>query len=138
MTERHFHWLADLAILASIITIIVIVLSPSGSFWAGGDLGRHLSQQQTWFVHGALFTGLGFFIAVRFAAAGPTTAMLARLTLALLLLTLLGGIVEAAQLRVASRSASYGDWAGDTIGAALGIWLGAIIARPLMLAVIRD
>jgi len=43
MTERHFHWLTDLAILASII----IVLSPFGSFWAGGDLGRHLSQQQT-------------------------------------------------------------------------------------------
>ena len=138
MTERHFNWLADLAIVAAVIAITIIVVSPSGSIWAGGDFGRHLSQQQTWIVHGVLFLGLGFLVAVRFAAADRTTATFGKLTLALVLLPLLGGLAESAQLEIPSRSASYGDWAADTIGAAFGLWLGAMIARPLMLLVVRD
>ena len=138
MTERHFNWLADLAIVAAVVAIAVIVLSPSGSIWAGGDVGRHLSQQETWIVHGVLFVALGFPIAVRLTAASRTVATLAKLTLALLLLALLGGLAESAQTEIASRSASYGDWAADTIGAAFGLWLGAVIARPLMLLVVRD
>ncbi len=138
MTERHFNWLADLAIIAAVAAITVIVLSPSGSIWAGGNVGRHLSQQQTWIVHGVLFLGLGFLVAVRLAAADRTAATFAKLTLALVLLALLGGLAESAQTEIASRSASYGDWGADTIGAAFGLWLGAIIARPLMLLVVRD
>jgi hypothetical protein len=47
MTERHFNWLADFTIVTAVIAISMIVLSPSGSIWAGGNFGRHLSQQQT-------------------------------------------------------------------------------------------
>lgn len=138
MTERHFNWLADLAIVAAVVVIAVIVLSPSGSIWAGGSVGRHLSSQETWIVHGVLFVGLGFLVAVRLTAADRTTATYAKLTLALVLLALLGGLAESAQLEIASRSASYGDWAADTIGAAFGLWLGAMIARPLMLRITRN
>jgi VanZ family protein len=89
-------------------------------------------------VHGVLFLSLGFLIAVRIAAADRITAIFAKLTLALVLLVLLGGLAESAQMGIASRSASYGDWTADTIGAAFGLWLGSIIARSLMLLVVHD
>ena len=138
MTERQFRLLADLAILVAAIAIAVIVLSPSGSFWAGGERGRHLSHQQTWILHGLLFASLGFVIAVRLAATGRTATTMTKLMIALLLLTLLGGLAELAQLQIHSRSASYGDWIGDTIGAGIGLWIGALVAHPLMLLVTHD
>lgn len=138
MTERRFNWLTDLAIVAAVVAIAVIVLSPSGSIWAGGSFGRHLSPQETWIVHGLLFVGLGALVALRLAAGDRSTATIVRLTLALVLLALLGALAESAQVQIASRSASYGDWAADTIGAAFGLWLGAITARPLMLRLSRN
>jgi hypothetical protein len=133
MTERQFRLLTDLAILSTAIAIALIVLSPSGSVLAGGDWGRRLSQAQTWVVHGLMFGGLGFVIALRVASSGRSLATLAKIIVAMLLLALLGGLVEAAQLGVDTRSASYGDWMGDTIGAAMGLWIGAGSARPLLL-----
>jgi len=137
MTEHQFKLLADIAILGAVIAIALIVLSPSGSTLAGGERGRELSQAQTWVVHGLMFGGLGFVLAVRIAANGAGAGTLARITFALLLLALLGGVVEAAQLRVDSRSASYGDWVGDVVGSAIGLWLGSMLGRPLMLLMTR-
>ena len=137
MTQRQFTLLADLAILGAAVTIAFVVLSPSGSILAGGERGQHLSQQQTWIVHGLLFAGLGFTLAVRLAAAGRSGATLAKLVVALLLLASVGALAEAAQLRIDTRSASYGDWVADTVGAALGLWIGGITAHPLMLLLTR-
>ena len=137
MTERQFRLLTDLAILGAAITIALIVLSPSGSVLAGGERGRELSQAQTWIIHGLMFGGLGFVIALRVACTGRSLATLAKIIVAMLLLALLGALVEAMQLRVDTRSASYGDWMGDTIGAAIGLWIGAVFARPLMLRLTR-
>lgn len=137
MSDRQFRLFADLAIIGTVIVIALIVLSPSGSFLAGGERGQHLSQQQTWVVHAVLFAGLGIVIGVRIAAAGRSVLVIAALVVALLLLTVLGALAEAAQLQVDSRSASYGDWVSDTIGAAAGLWIGAVIARPLMLLITR-
>lgn len=137
MTERQFRLLTDLAILSAAITIALIVLSPSGSVPAGGEWGRRLSQTQTWMVHGLMFGGLGFVIALRVASGVRSLATLAKIIVAMLLLALLGALIEAAQLRVDTRSASYGDWMGDTIGAAIGLWIGAMSARPLLLRLTR-
>lgn len=138
MTQQQFRLLADLAIVGALITIALIVLSPSGSLLAGGEAGRALSQQQTWIVHSLLFGGVGFLIAVRLAHGDRGTAALLVLVVALLLLSALGALAEIAQLQIDSRSASYGDWVGDTIGSAIGLWLGALTARPLMLAITRS
>ena len=137
MTERQFKLLADAAIVATLIAIALIVLSPSGSLLAGGAIGQRLTQQETWLVHGTLFAGLGFVLAVRVAYGDRGTMTLVVLVVALLLLSLLGGLAEVAQLQIDSRSANYGDWVGDSIGSAVGLWTGALTARPLMLALTR-
>ena len=137
MTEHQFKLLADIAILGAVIAIALIVVRPAGSTLAGGERGREGSHAQTWAVHGLMFGGLGFVLAVRIAANGAGAGTLARITFALLLLALLGGVVEAAQLRVDSRSASYGDWVGDVVGSAIGLWLGSMLGRPLMLLMTR-
>jgi hypothetical protein len=58
---------------------------------------------------GLLFASLGFVIVVRLAAVGRTTSIMTKLIFTLLLLILFEGCAAVAQLRIHSRSASYGD-----------------------------
>ena len=138
MTRSQVATLSTFAVVALLAAIVLIVLSPSGSLFAGGERFRHLRQEESWLIHAAMFGAFGAAIGTRLAAPLPSLLRPGWVLAVLVTIAVFAAVSELAQLEVPSRGASLGDWVADMTGAAAGLWIAARVAPPVIEVITVD
>ncbi len=100
----------------------------------GSSIPVSLPHPLDWFGHAGLYAGLALLIARVGAFHGWKWQ---RLILAGALISLGGALDELHQLFIPGRAAEVGDWMSDTIGAAVGLTVGAQLMRSRFAAWLR-
>jgi VanZ family protein len=130
MSRTHVEHLSNLMVVAMFALILVAVLLPASSLGGQESRLRSLSEQESWVVHAALFTGLGGTIGFRLVTAGRTGVAASWVLAAVVLIATFATLTEMAQLGVDGRNAALGDWIADLLGMTAGLSF-ALAVGPL-------
>lgn len=132
MSRSQLELITSVGLFCVVAGILIAVLLPAGSLGASDGRLRSLSEEQSWIVHGILFTTLGLAVGLRLAAAGAHRITANGLLAAALLIVGFATLSEIAQLQVDGRNAAIGDWMADLIGTAVGLTLAASLGPPII------
>jgi len=130
MSRAHVEQISNLMVVAMFALILVAVLLPASSLGGQESLLRSLSEQQSWFVHAALFVGFGGTIGFRLVTAGRSGVAASWVTAAAVVIAAFATLTEVAQLGVNGRNAAIGDWIADLLGMIGGLTF-ALAVGPL-------
>lgn len=125
MSRHQLIALCNVALLAVVAAIIVVVMLPAGLLGSPDGPVRSLSERQSWFIHGSLFAMFGLVVGIRLAAPIPAWLTPGWLMVALAAIVCLATGTEFAQTQIDGRNASLGDWMADLTGALCGLAIAA-------------
>lgn len=138
MSRSQVQGVANVALISAVAGIAIAVLFPSTSVGDIDDRMQSISEHQSWAIHAVLFAGLGMTVSFRLAAALPSRLTPAWLAAAALLIVIYATAGELAQLQVVGRSAAFGDWAADLIGALFGLTIAAALGPAVVGWLVRE